>query len=130
LQTRSICCEALLKRRRDIALLYRRSLADVEFQPVMPGYEHGWWGFTILLDREVNRDGLMRDLLARDIETRPMFYPIHTMPMYTTTRVLPVAEGLAQRGIMLPMHADLTDNDVRFISESVMVSMYANQRAA
>jgi perosamine synthetase len=66
------------------------------------------------------RDELMSYLKDKGIETRPMFYPIHTMPMYFKQYVpLPVCENISKRGISLPSYPTMTDDDVIFVSESV-----------
>jgi perosamine synthetase len=50
-----------------------------------------------------------------------MFYPVHTMPMYSKKFMRhPVAEGLAWRGINLPSFPDLTEEDVAYISGIIM----------
>jgi perosamine synthetase len=59
-------------------------------------------------------------LELRGIETRPMFYPIHRQPPYLerVRHDAPVAEELADRCLLLPLHAELEDRDVvRIVAE-------------
>lgn len=57
----------------------------------------------------------MAKLAENQIETRPLFYPIHTMPPYKKAKKFPVAERLSKNGISLPSAVTLTQNDARRI---------------
>jgi perosamine synthetase len=49
-----------------------------------------------------------------------MFYPVHTMPMYSDNfQKYPVAENLAWRGINLPSFPDLKESEIVFICDIV-----------
>ncbi len=75
---------------------------------------------SILVQHAVKRDLLRAHLAADGIETRPLFYPVHTMPMYAQTyRKHVVAEDLAWRGINLPSWPGLSDEDIERIAVSV-----------
>lgn len=114
--------EQHVRRRKEIAALYAQALAPLSDMVVAPSQavwaNHAFWSYTILLRNgpKCGRDGLM-ELLAMDgIETRPVFYPIHAMPPYRKKDERhPVAESLSERGISLPMHGMLTDEQVRYI---------------
>jgi perosamine synthetase len=81
---------------------------------------HSYWMFTILVKDSAQRDKVRKALADQGIETRPMFYPVHTMPMYSTKfQKHPVAEGIAWRGINLPSFPALTEAQVKFIAETV-----------
>jgi perosamine synthetase len=66
---------------------------------------------------------VMARLAEKGIETRPFFYPMHTLPMYehlpSPAGGFPVAESLARRGINLPTSANLTRDDVHYVSEEL-----------
>jgi len=82
---------------------------------------HGAWSVAVLLPEAVNRDDMMAQLERAGIETRPMFPPMHTMPIYEGNKrgYYFVSEHLATRGIMLPTHADLGDETVLSICGAV-----------
>ena len=64
----------------------------------------------------IPRDLLMDRLLKDGIETRPLFYPMHQMPVYLDSSVkCPICEKLAAHGINLPTHDLLTREDVSYI---------------
>ena len=81
-----------------------------------PNTTHSYWMISILTANPADRDPLRDHLREKGIETRPLFYPAHTMPMYRQhgTRY-PVAEDLSQRGINLPSWPGLTDEQLKTI---------------
>jgi perosamine synthetase len=97
-----------------LARLYRHHLAGVDgvaLQDDAPWAKPVYWMNCILVDASV-RDQL-REFLAREgVETRPFFYPAHTLPMYERDERFPVAERLAASGINLPSHPTLTEDEV------------------
>ncbi len=114
--------ESVLARKRTIAERYHLRLAGLPLVPHReePGTTHGFWMVSILLDDATLRDPL-RDHLRRDgIETRPLFPPVHLMPMYRSlSGCHPVAEDLSSRGLNLPSYPDLSDDDVDRICHSI-----------
>ena len=117
-----------LERRREVASWYREFLGgsdNLTWQLTAESAKHVWWMFTILLDDgcPVGRDAIMAHLLERGIETRPVGYPMHTLPPHLDPfreDKLPVAERIAQGGINLPTWAGLTRKDVRYICDSLL----------
>ena len=60
-------------------------------------------------------------LKSKGIETRPIFYPIHLMPMYKGLRgAFPKAESIAFRGINLPSYPELTQNELDYICSHII----------
>ena len=54
------------------------------------------------------------------IETRPLFHPVHTMPMYAAGQTgLARAIDLGQRGINLPSWPGMSDAEVRSIADAI-----------
>lgn len=121
--------DRLVERRQQIHAAYRARLAGVRFQHIPPHMTHGAWGVCVLLPEGADRDGIMVDLLARGIETRPLFPPLHTMPMYQDHRrgTLFVTEHLAPRGLMLPTHADLTDDAIEAVCAAVGEALHGTR---
>ena len=63
----------------------------------------------------------LREFLAQEgIETRPLFNPVHTMPMYSARfQSHPNAELLGRSGINLPSWPGLDDSAVDFICVAI-----------
>ena len=113
--------DKLLRERARVMDRYRATLSGVTFQHIPPHMTHGAWSVAVLLPEAVNRDDMMAQLDGAGIETRPMFPPLHTMPMYAGNRRghYFVSEHIAGRGVMLPTHADLSDEAVLGICGAV-----------
>jgi perosamine synthetase len=114
--------DEFVARKRSIADLYRRLLNDapVEIHREAPDTIHTYWMTSLLVERADLRDSLRKHLAEAGIETRPLFYPVHTMPMHSQSyRKHPVAEDLAWRGINLPSWPGLKDQDVNKICDEI-----------
>jgi perosamine synthetase len=81
---------------------------------------HTFWMCSILVPHPAGRDPLRAELAAAGIETRPVFSPVHTMPMYSQRfRKCPAAESIGRRGINLPSYPGLTRNQVGEIASVI-----------
>jgi perosamine synthetase len=114
-----------LQRRREVASWYRERLADVDglvFSPDAEWAESSYWMSSVLLPGGVDRDTVAGELAEHGIDTRPFFYPVHTLPPYQDTarsRDFPIAERLAARGLNLPSSALLDHDDVEYVCEAL-----------
>lgn len=114
--------DEFVRRKREIAELYSKFLegVPVKLHRETPGTTHSFWMISLLVERAELRDPLRQHLAAAGIETRPVFYPVHTMPMHSKNfRRHPVAEDLAWRGVNLPSWPGLLDEQVKEISSSI-----------
>ena len=92
----------------------------------LPGAVHSYWIYTIALENDVavERDAVMAAMAARGVETRPVFYPMHVMPVYREPDgTYPVAEWFGARGISLPTHGLLTQDDAAYVVEALLESI-------
>jgi len=105
-----------LDAKRRIAERYAASLADVPGLTLMrqaPWAQSAWWLYTVLIDAvEFGMDAraLMRHLGARQIQTRPLWQPIHQSKPYrdmTPALVCPVSERLHAQALSLPCSVGL-----------------------
>jgi len=107
-----------LSRRARVAAAYNEKLAALSDHlelPVTANWaKHSHWMYVVTLKDSVakSRDAVMAALDKENIETRPVFYPMHEMPPYAEERRYPVAEHLSARGINLPTHGRMTDRDI------------------
>jgi perosamine synthetase len=82
--------------------------------------KHSYWMVSILVEQPVQRDALREHLSVSGIETRPLFYPVHTMPMYSDKfQRYPVAEDLGWRGINLPSWPGLQKENIDYITKEI-----------
>lgn len=108
--------DEILARKHRIAERYR-CLADVPgiaLPREAPGTASSDWLTTVLIDESQfgrSRDELMTQLRDRGIETRPIWTPLHKMPMYASSPRVggSVADRLDAQGLSLPSFAGLTE---------------------
>ncbi len=124
--------DLFLALRADLAARYTRALQGLREHLILPADtvcdEAVNWMYTIYLRnrKEVDRDAVMRYLAGRGIETRPVFYPLHTMPPYQTmNQVFPVAEAWSSAGINLPTHLGLTEAELHRIVSALHGALHA-----
>lgn len=123
--------DEILARKRAIAGIYRSRLqgSGTEFQQTAPEVESSDWLVTMLVPEGVDRDAVMTMLKNNEIDSRPVFYCAHQMPMYLSTESFPVAEEIASRGISLPSFPDLTDEQVEMICDCLLDAFAGTENA-
>lgn len=112
----------LLEKKR-VADTYRSNLKNstiIFHEPISDDVYHSYWMCSILTDDGKQRDLLRNHLSDSGIDTRPLFYPVHTMPMYSTQyQRHPIAENLGWRGINLPSYPGLKQEQIEFICDKI-----------
>lgn len=113
--------DQILDRKRAISRLYRDALANsgVTFQQVPDDVKSSEWLVSALVPGSVDRDRVMQEMALAGVDTRPVFYCAHHMPMYASRQALPIAEDISQRGISLPSFPGLTDDDVLRVADAL-----------
>ena len=108
--------------------LYEKAFEDVEGIELKsnPGkdWNANYWLCTILVNPEVtgiDYEELRRTLDADNIETRPLWKPMHLQPVYKNNPryVNGVSERLFSRGLCLPAGPCVMDEDVAFIVDRI-----------
>lgn len=110
-------------RKIQIAGWYKQELKNTpyDYHHETGDVRHSYWMFSILVEEQDDRDNVREKLAAAGIETRPLFYPVHTMPMYATRyQRHEIAENLGWRGINLPSFPALTQEQVKYIVNSLL----------
>jgi perosamine synthetase len=111
-----------LEKKIKLATRYAAAFRDsaIEFHKQQPNTIHSYWMCSILVPEQKMRDELRNYLEESGIETRPLFYPVHTMPMYATRfQKFTVAEDLGWRGINLPSWPGLSEANQDYIIEKI-----------
>lgn len=111
-----------VQRRREIAFNYREALADLGFE-LMPqatfGLHTNWLSCFLLDDAKfgLTTFQLIKHLETLNIESRPVWKPMHTQQLYRSYECIggAVAEDLNRRGICLPSSSSLTEEDQQLV---------------
>lgn len=114
--------EDIARRKAAIAQDYRTSLSGlpVVFQRCSPKVQSSNWLVSVALPAGSDREAVMTHMAACGIETRPVFYCAHEMPMYARPgEKFPVAQDLAARGISLPSYPALSKADVARVCQAL-----------
>jgi len=116
-----------VKKKREIAKAYNETLGNINGITLPP--EKDWayntyWMYSILIEENfgVERDVLRKLLYEKGIETRPFFYPVHTMPMYKEyyrKDEFPIANELSKKGINLPSYTKLGSKEISRIAKAL-----------
>jgi perosamine synthetase len=123
--------EAILAKKRQVAAWYQEALNGIPltFHAEQPDTVHSYWMCSVLVADAALRQPLRDALKAAGVETRPMFYPAHTMPHCKGEGSFPVAESISARGINLPSFPALTQEQVQTVARAIR-HFYAQQQAA
>lgn len=116
--------DEIIAKKRRIADLYRQELAGcekVKFYPELKKVFNSYWMCSVLFESEEMKNRVRKVLDENGIETRPLFYPAHVMPVFSAPiSSFPVAENFSKRGINLPSWIGLSDEDVKEIARLII----------
>jgi dTDP-4-amino-4,6-dideoxygalactose transaminase len=108
-----------LSKKREIAARYDRlldSISGISLPPRAQWASPSMWMYCILIDpQEFGRDRnqVLMELKRHGVESRPLWVPMHQMPIHSHLTLLGgnVAEGIFKRGLALPCSVGLTEGD-------------------
>jgi len=111
-------------RRREINFLYRSELAmhpELEFQKEPSGHFSNYWLTCVLFPNESLRDAIKNHLAINNIESRPIWQPMHLQPLYKDSPYYGTKFGeyLFTRGLCLPSSSILTNDDIMNITDLI-----------
>ena len=121
-----------IEKRHQVAIKYRNALRNVpgiRFFDDMPGVRHNYSYFPIFINAEeygMSRDELYFKMKADGVLGRRYFYPlISTFSTYRSlpsagAENLPVATKVANEVICLPMHHQLSDEDIERVLNHIV----------
>ena len=108
-------------RRLAINGFYRRRLADLAglaFMPIAPWGGWNGWLTCVTFDDPAVRDAVQAELEAAEIESRPLWKPMHLQPVFADApaRVDGTSQHLFEHGLCLPSGSVLTDAQVERVA--------------
>jgi perosamine synthetase len=113
--------EQAIARRREVAARYDKGLAELDgLRPLAEpaGCRSNIYKYIVVLPEGADRAGFKRELAERhDVRLAGEVYdlPLHRQPVlaeFAGGEPLPVAENLCARHVCLPVHSDMTDDEV------------------
>jgi pyridoxal phosphate-dependent aminotransferase EpsN len=116
-----------VRRKREICAAYRQALDDLPGIAFMP--EAAWgratrWLTCITVDPAefgADREAIRLALAVEDIESRPLWKPMHLQPVFAGCPIVggAVAEHLFERGLCLPSGTDLRPDDLARVADAI-----------
>lgn len=120
--------EQRVARRREIAAHYKEAFAQVagiKFMPEMDYGRHTRWLSVVLIDAEkfgCDREQIRLALEADNIESRPLWKPMHMQPVFKDVRMIggAVSEQSFAQGLCLPSGSSMSDAQVDKVITRIM----------
>lgn len=111
--------------KRDIFFLYQKRLKNIpglQLNVEKPGCKNTFWMVTVILDKKFGIDKLtlISKLLEYNIDSRPFFYPLSSLPPLKTKVNNPVSYRLSKYGINLPCGQNLTEKEINYICDALL----------
>ena len=112
--------DAKISRRKEIYEFHRKELCDlpgIEFMPIASYGSPNYWLTVILIEPQLfgaDREEVRLALERENIESRPIWKPMHMQPVFAGCRVRggAIAEDLFAKGLCLPSGNQMTDDDL------------------
>ena len=104
--------------------LYRNAFIDISkisFLNEPEGHFSNRWLSCILLDSKDTREGLRLALEKENIESRPLWKPMHQQPIFkdAPSYLNGVSDELFDRGLCLPSGSNLTDEELNRVISTI-----------
>lgn len=115
-------------KQQEIATWYFRHMKDIpglRFQKIEEGADSNYFNFSIIVDQQefgMDRDALAEILAKAGVQSRKYFYlPVHQHQAYKqySSLALPHTEFIASHVLCLPLHTELTEEDVIYITNII-----------
>ena len=106
--------ETMNSRRRSVAKMYHKGISFEHKSPISKdSCYHLYW---ICIK---NRSEFIKFMNKSNIEVGVHYKPVHLMSAYKRSTSLPVTESLWTELVSIPMHANLTDFQVKYVIEKI-----------
>ena len=93
---------------------------DVEFLWESAQVKSNFWFYTIKVAKK-HKKKLINYLLSRNIQVRPIWKLIHTLPMYKNSQAYRIENAVKahETCISLPCSLSLSKKDIEYVSENI-----------
>ena len=131
--------DELMVRKRELFGWYKEELTGIKgvtLNPESPTTKNAYWMITIVLDRSygVEKENLLRELQERDIDCRPFFNPLSSIPAYQNLEQAQLARlrnavsyRICPYGINLPSALNLTRDHVAYVCSVLKKLLRSNK---
>ncbi|OUR90672.1 pyridoxal phosphate-dependent aminotransferase [Flavobacteriales bacterium 34_180_T64] len=98
-----------------------KNISEISFLKEPEGCFSNRWLSCILTESETMREGLRLALDTQNIESRPLWKPMHQQPIFKDcpNYLNGVSDRLFERGLCLPSGSNLTDNELNRVTSAI-----------
>lgn len=115
----------LVQKKRKIFSWYKKRLGNVPgitLNAERPQTKNSYWMVTAVFDKKfkIAKEDLRRRLAPENIQARPFFYPLSSLPAMRARADTPVAHDISRRAINLPCGQNLTEKEADYVCKTVL----------
>jgi len=115
----------LTKKKRQIFRWYQEWLSNIpglQLNTERVHTKNTYWMVTAVFDKKykINKEKLMKEFIKFNIQTRPFFYPLSSLPAIKCKVNTPVSFDISSRAINLPSGFSITKKDVDYICNNLI----------
>ena len=112
--------EKLIKKKRQIFSWYKKILLDIpgiQLNAEKPHTKNTYWMVTVIFNKKynVNKEKLIEEFKKYNIQVRPFFYPLSSLPAINCKADTPISFDISSRAINLPCGLNITEKQVDYI---------------
>lgn len=113
-----------IAKKKNIFEYYKRELGDldgIEFMPINEWNEPNYWLTYITLHGKVKPLDIILALEKEDIESRPLWKPMHMQPFYQECEFIGsgISRQLFENGVCLPSDTKMSDEDLARVCRTI-----------
>lgn len=117
--------EDLVEKKRLIFSWYKKRLSSIsglQLNTERPHTKNSYWMVTVIFDKKygIDKEKLIKELEKFNIQTRPFFYPLSSLPAINCKADTPVSFDVSSRGINLPCGLNITEEQVEYICKMLI----------
>lgn len=120
----------LIERRNQVARQYEQLLGDCDLFQLpytAPDRGHVWQSYVLTLDPSVSRGAVAKELRESGVQCNIGTYASHRQPLYGFQQTCPVSSDIFDRHLAIPMHANLTEDQVCRAATAVLAAVTNNR---
>lgn len=110
----------LVDKKREIFSWYKKQLhlLDCQLNPEREFTINSYWLPTVIVkNKDFNRENFFNECFKNNIDTRPLFYPLSSLPMFLPSGKNEIAYFISPRGVNLPSYHDISEEEVIFVCD-------------
>lgn len=117
--------DSLINRRREIWQRYHAAFSQTDYLRVnqeLDGTKIGAWMPTVEVSSEIqlNASQLLQKFCEKNIDARPFFAPLSTIPWMPLNPTGVHAQSVYERAVNLPSFHEITDDDIDRVAEVIL----------